>query len=119
MRNLQDNRITLKNRCKNPRFLTSLILSKKAGFLFGLIFIFYLFTGYSPWDIFNGTIKALVGKTSTINLYAGSLSVENDNTAKGWWNQDKVKGETDVSEHATVFSFSEEDSAVYSGETLI
>src|SRR3989339_321 len=128
MRNSQDNRIGNNQKYfkKIPHFFAKFVAPKKAGFIFGykkvfslffgFIFVLYIFTGYSPIDLFNGTISALVGRSRTINLYASSGVVDNNiNANKGWWNQERALGEAEVSEHATMFSFSEETSAVYSG----
>src|SRR3989339_777412 len=100
MRNSQDNRIGNNQKYfkKIPHFFAKFVAPKKAGFIFGykkvfslffgFIFVLYIFTGYSPIDLFNGTISALVGRSRTINLYASSGVVDNNiNANKGWGNQ--------------------------------
>ncbi len=86
-------------------------------FVFGLAFIVFIFTGNTPFDIFNNTIRALNGSTEIVNLYPSYARPDRmaDDNAEGWWKTDNMKGIPELGPDASVIEFSDENSSFYAG----
>lgn len=93
------------------------IISLSWRFVAAFLFVFYLSTGFSPFDLYSAFGNFGVKEIAYVDFYSrASLSeVQSEDYSLGWWNSEKVVGEPDVNSLGGLFLFSDENSAFYSG----